>query len=577
MPGRFLTDAQRDLFSSFPYDITEEDIIKYFTLSLSEKSLIPIYSQDYNRLGFSLQICTLRYLGFVPSNLKSIPPSVLEYLGSQLKLNITDLKGYGKRVKTKNKHFNTIKDFLGFKRIDSEYTDNLLNWLTDRSMEHDKPSLLLYLAIERLYQNKIIRPGISTLEELVSLARDKSNRRIFNFLSTILTGEAKAFLDNLLLFDAEIDNTPFSWLKQKAISNTPKYLLETIKKLEYFVNHGVPNWDLTMINPNRLKSLFIAAKKSTAQAFQRTKKLKRYPILIAFAYQSYIESVDELIDLFDGCLTKAYDGAKRDLDSFKKRNAKSTNKKVKLFKFIGLTILDERIEDKQIRNKIYQQIPKDELEKAVLECDKLIRPDDDNYFDFLKNRYSYIRRFAPAFLKTISFKSNPANESIIEGVKLINELNKENKRKVPRDAPLDFVPSKWVGYLIDTEGKIDRHFYELSLLNELQGTLKAGNVYVEKSSLYANPDTYLIEINKWKEMENDVCKEIQLPLEGKDRLKERINEVNKRFLRVDKMLAQNGKVRIEKDQLIISPLEALEESESLQKLDRLINRASSTN
>jgi hypothetical protein len=50
--------------------------------------------------------------------------------------------------------------------------------------------------------------------------------------------------------------------------------------------------------------------------------------------------------------------------------------------------------DGQLRQTIYRHVPADKLLAAVEECDQLVRPLDDSYFDFLARRYSHIREFA---------------------------------------------------------------------------------------------------------------------------------------------------------------------------------------
>ena len=77
-----------------------------------------------------------------------------------------------------------------------------------------------------------------------------------------------------------------------------------------------------------------------------------------------------------------------------------------LFREIGRVVLDPSVSDEQLRQTIYRHVPADKLLAAVEECDQLIRPLDDSYFDFLARRYSHIREFAPAFLHAFKFRSN---------------------------------------------------------------------------------------------------------------------------------------------------------------------------
>jgi hypothetical protein len=57
-----LNYAERERLNCFPTDISSEDIVTFFTLTPVDKKQIPITTNASNRLGFALQLCTLRYL-----------------------------------------------------------------------------------------------------------------------------------------------------------------------------------------------------------------------------------------------------------------------------------------------------------------------------------------------------------------------------------------------------------------------------------------------------------------------------------------------------------------------------------
>src|SRR5258708_14539580 len=106
------------------------------------------------------------------------------------------------------------------------------------------------------------------------------------------------------------------------------------------------------------------------------------------------------------------------------------------------------------------------------ESERLMRPLDDNYFDFLTGRYNYVRQFAPAFLSAFTFRANRRGEPLVEAVSVLNPI----KRKVPGNSPVDFVPAKWRSYVIDKNGKIEPHYYEMCLLWALRRASPGGNL-----------------------------------------------------------------------------------------------------
>ena len=84
MPERWLTEAESARLTSFPTEIPEPNVVTFYTLIDSDRRLIKDLRGDANRLGFTLQLCTLRYLGFVPDDLQNAPAQVIEFLARQL-------------------------------------------------------------------------------------------------------------------------------------------------------------------------------------------------------------------------------------------------------------------------------------------------------------------------------------------------------------------------------------------------------------------------------------------------------------------------------------------------------------
>lgn len=84
MPVAFLSETERARLSRFPDDVAPADLITFFTLSEADTEQVPKRTTAANRLGFALQLCTLRYLGFCPTDLRTIPAAVVHFVADQL-------------------------------------------------------------------------------------------------------------------------------------------------------------------------------------------------------------------------------------------------------------------------------------------------------------------------------------------------------------------------------------------------------------------------------------------------------------------------------------------------------------
>jgi hypothetical protein len=84
MPVQLFTEPERARRNRFPEVIVYEDLVTFFTLSEHDLERMPRYSAPHNRLGYALQLCALRFMGFVPDDLSSTPPEAVAFVARQL-------------------------------------------------------------------------------------------------------------------------------------------------------------------------------------------------------------------------------------------------------------------------------------------------------------------------------------------------------------------------------------------------------------------------------------------------------------------------------------------------------------
>jgi TnpA family transposase len=423
-----------------------------------------------------------------------------------------------------------------------------------------------------LRREHIVRLGLTRLERFIATARQQAHDETWRRLVPLVSLERQPFLDTLLISDPSTGRTPHSWLRQEAVSPAASQIIAPLRKISFLRDAGVHQWDLSSLNPNRAQWLAQIGWKSTNQYLQRMTPERRYPVLLAFLQQALLHHTDVVVELFDQGLWGCYSEAKHELDEFRTTIARSINDKLKLFRELGHVLLDADIEDPDVRSVSFARVPKEVLRAAIEETQGLIRPRPDDAIDFFGKRYSYLRQFVPSWLQTLTFHAQGPDDTVLRAVQVIRDLDgAPTRRPVPKEAPLTFVTEAWRPYIRESDGEISRRSYELCTLWHLRSALRSGSVWVEHSRRYADPDTYLIPPAEWPSRRLEVVRQTGTPGEGLQRLVERETELEVCMVQVEKLLARkDSHVRVEDDELILSPLEADKRPASAEALEDLI-------
>lgn len=228
------SQEQLEQLRSFP-DISREDLIKHFTLTRADLAFVdPGRGRGpADRLGLSVQLATLPWLGFVPDEVGSAPPVAVARLAEQLRLDPRVIAGYGQRQRTRSDHLGLVAGYLGWKSASagSREMKELEQFLLDRALEHDSPTLLFNLAREYLMASKVIRPGALVLAKMVGTARKAAGELTSQLLAPLLTEQVRSDLDRMLLVDAGLGSTRLEWLSAPARDASASAVKTAIEKL----------------------------------------------------------------------------------------------------------------------------------------------------------------------------------------------------------------------------------------------------------------------------------------------------------------------------------------------------------
>jgi hypothetical protein len=182
VPVEFLTDDQAAAFGRFTGPPSRTELDRYFWLDDADWERIDKRRGDHNRLGFSLQMTTVRYLGcFLPEDPVAVPTPIVDFLAEQL--GITDascIKQYAARPATQWEHAAEIRAEFGYRNFsDPEAGADLRAYLAARAWTRLEPSKALFdAAVRWLRRRRVLLPGVHALVKLVIEIRTAATTRV---------------------------------------------------------------------------------------------------------------------------------------------------------------------------------------------------------------------------------------------------------------------------------------------------------------------------------------------------------------------------------------------------------------
>lgn len=580
MPSQFLSKADHQRLRRFPDEVPRADLDAYFYLSQNDLDLIGTLRGDDNRLGFSLQLCGLRYLGFFPV-LAPVPDAAVTHLSTQLGVASEVLETYGRRDRTLRDHQGLVMLYLDFRRATPLDLAELEGWLLQRALEHDEPKVLFEMACRHLLHLKVVRLGVTRIEKFVGTARRQAEEVTFGQLKGFLTGERRELLDGLLSVQEGEDRTRLLWLQRTPMSNKTTAITATLEKLRFLKESGVADWNLGAVHPNRLKWLADRGSAAQAQGLRELQAATRYPVLSAFLQQRLHLFTDAVVEMVDVRLWDLHNECKRAFQEDRLAATQTINETLSVFKTLGNVLLDEGVDDATVRNVAFEKLSQRDLERALQQANQLIRPERDAFVDYFAKRHRSVQNFSKSLLNTLEFKTGGRDQGLLRALTLVDDIHQGRRRKLPADAPTAFVPAPWQNEVMTQEG-LDWRSYEIAALWVLRERLRSGDVYVAHSQRFRELESYFIPKAQWETQRAEVVELTRKPLSVKFRLEDKARELERVAKRVEKRLThRDGDVRVEAGELILTPHKAEDDEPELawlrQQLDQRLPRRDITN
>ena len=603
MPVEFLSDEQAAAYGWLPESLSRAELERFFFLDDVDRGLVESKRRDHNRLGFALQLVTVRNAGAFLEEPLGVPAELVDYLAEQLGIeDASCVKSYGERSMTRLEHQWEIRRAEVWREF-SDVEGELGEWIEARAWTTgDGPKALFDAAVGWLRERKVLLPGVTTLVRLVASRREAANQRLWDTLHDLLDDEQRTALDGLLEVPDGNRNSHLDRLRRPPVRVSGPAMVEALQRASEVLGLGFAEVDAEVVPPRRLAELSRYGVQGKASLLRRHGDSRRAATLLATVTYLQTRAVDDALDLLDVLIaSKLLARAERESAKEKLRTLPKLGKaSAKLAAALGVLLevtgahddLAEQAADDgdavepvslaQVWAEIEAVVPRSELADALTAVIELAGPPDSDADEAwraeLVKRFATVRPFLPLLCEVIRFGAAPDGERVLAALRDLPRLWGGGRNKVARsEIDEQLLIGSWRRLVLHAPemepGVIDWRAYTFCVLEQFHRCLRRRDIFAVNSSKWGDPRAKLLAGTAWTTAKPVVLSSLGLPADPDDHLAERADALDATFREVTAGLPDNTAVRFdEHGRLHLSALPAEAEPPSVENLRVLTNR-----
>jgi hypothetical protein len=234
-----------------------------------------------------------------------------------------------------------------------------------------------------------------------------------------------------------------AWVRSPPGPPTARAILAHIERLEAIREIGLSAEAGLRVHQNKLLQIAREAGQTAVYQLKEYEPARRHGTLVALLIETSATLTDEILDLHDRLIGSFFTKSKNKYERVFAEQGKAINDKVRLYARVGAALVAARNEGRDAFKAIEEVLSWEVFSESVKEAEKLAREQEFDPLELLTDHYSVLRRYSPILLDTFEFRAVPAATALLKAMDTLRQLNRDSARKVPADAPSDFIRPRW--------------------------------------------------------------------------------------------------------------------------------------
>lgn len=309
----FLTPAQRENHGRYATPPTPDQLSRFFHLNDEDLAQIRSCRGEHNRLGFALQLSTVRYLGTFLEGPVAVPSEVVRTLADQLGISKLDNLPAYRAGKQRWEHAAQIQINFGYSDIteppgwvspDALALRALLDW-------NRTPSVLFDHAATWLLAHKILLPGCSTLKTIYSPRPCQSREPVVALVGTRYCKPAAHASGASVSCAGRRRGSLLDQIRSGPTRVSGQAMRAAVDRLKSIRELGIDLPAVGRIPESRIASLAHFASRAKVSLITRMPSARRLATLAAFVYSLEATAQDDVLEVFESLLADLFGDAEK--------------------------------------------------------------------------------------------------------------------------------------------------------------------------------------------------------------------------------------------------------------------------
>lgn len=525
----FLSAEQVEAFGRFTGAPSRSESDRVCVLSDTDVQRVRQRRRPQNRLGFAVQLVTVRMLGRFLSDPLEVPWEIVERLAGQVDVEDPScLKQYAQRLPTQHEHAREITAVYGYRPFeDTTAQGEFREFVAARAWTTiEGPRKLFERAAAWLLRHKVLLPGITTLARRVGEIRDEQTERLYVAVGGLVTPEQAGELERLVQAGDGAHRSELERLRRGPTNSTPTELKQQAERLGELRAFELSGVDVSRIPPNRLWHLARYGLGSKAATIRGLSPARKTATVVAVVRALTQQATDDTLDVFDALVRENLirraerDSAKTRLQSLPRLSRASITVATGLKTVLGqLRESGQSLDADVVWTALETAVGQSQLAEALDAVEELTvdqgEPDAAARAELL-DRFPTIRKAVAALADGVPFGAAEGGGEVLAEFQRLPQLFPSRCRKLSTaQISAELVGSSWRRLVLGNPelaaDQVDQRAYISAVSETFHSRLRRGDVFADGGLRWADPRAKLLDTQQWQAAKPEVLTSLELP------------------------------------------------------------------